>query len=122
MSELSLLWRLLVELGPFLRKPLSPEECHRRVREGFEDREARFLATIERGVFGVPSSPYRKLLEHAGVSAADVRASVARKGVEGTLSDLHEAGVYVTLDEFKGRRPIVRGGLTIETRSRSFDN
>ena len=122
LSELGIFGRLLADLGPFLHHTLTPEECHRRARAGLEQRSARFLATVEKGVFGVPGSPYRRLMEHAGVAPADLRRSVADKGVEGTLSELHASGVYVTLDEFKGRRPIVRGGLTVETRSRHFDN
>jgi hypothetical protein len=35
---------------------------------------------------------------------------------------LREAGVYVTFEEFKGRRPIERGGRTIEVTASDFDN
>ncbi len=121
-SELALLYRLLVDLRPYLRRPLTPEDCHRRARAGLAQRSASFLRMLEHGVFGVPSSPYRRLLEHADVGMSDLRLSVEDKGVERTLSDLHAAGVYLTLGEFKGRTPIVRGGLTIYTRTRDFDN
>ena len=121
-SELMILGRLLRDLGPFLREPLTPAECHRRAREGLRRRAGAFLATLDHGVFRVPSSPYRRLMEHAGVDMPELRRSVEEWGVEGTLARLHEAGVYVTLDEFKGRRPIVRGGLTVDTRTRDFDN
>ena len=43
-------------------------------------------------------------------------------GIEGMLGRLYDAGVHVTLDEFKGRRPIRRGDLVIPTDARSFDN
>src|SRR5262249_15247421 len=36
-----------------------------------------------------------------------------RDGVEGALQRLFRAGVYLTVDEFKGRRPVVRGGVEI---------
>jgi hypothetical protein len=121
-SELAILYRLLVDLGPYLREPLTPEECHRRAREGLKRRSASFLETLEHAVFAVPSSPYRHLLVHADVGMPDLRRSVEDKGVEGTLSDLHAAGVYLTLGEFKGRTPVVRDGLTIDTRTRDFDN
>jgi hypothetical protein len=120
--EAHLLWSLVRDLGPWLRDTLTPEDCHRRAREGLARRSAAFLEMLEHGVFGVPSSPYRALLEHARVDLSDLRDSVERHGVEATLSGLYEAGVYVTLEEFKGRRPIVRDGLVIETRSRDFDN
>jgi hypothetical protein len=121
-SELAILWRLFVDVGPYLRNPLTPDECHRRVRVGLSRRSASFLEMLEHGVFAVPTSPYRRLLEHADVGLPDLRRSVEAKGVEGTLAELHAAGVYLTLGEFKGRTPVVRGGLTIETRSRDFDN
>ena len=121
-SELSLLYRLLADLGPYLRRSLTPEECHRIARADLRLRSTAFLETLEHAVFAVPSSPYRRLLEHADVAMPDIRRSVEEKGVEGTLSDLHAAGVYLTLGEFKGRTPVVRDGLTIETGTRDFDN
>ena len=45
---------------------------------------------------------------------------VADRGLEHALAELHAAGVYLTLDEFKGRRPIVRpGGLEVTTSHRT---
>ncbi len=121
-SEVAGLYRLMRDLGPYLRRPLTPEECHRRAQEGLARRSAAFLAVLEQGVFSVPSSPYQRLMKHAGVGMPDLQRSVAERGVEGTLSDLHAAGVYLTLDEFKGRRPVVRDALTLDTWSRDFDN
>ena len=42
--------------------------------------------------------------------------------VEGALEELRELGVYVTIDEFKGRVPIRRGGLELRPRASDFDN
>lgn len=47
---------------------------------------------------------------------------VTRLGLEGALEAWYDRGVHVSIDEFKGRKPIVRGGLTIETRPEDFDN
>lgn len=44
------------------------------------------------------------------------------KGLEGTLKALRAAGVYVTFEEFKGRKPIVRGSTTIPVAVTDFDN
>jgi hypothetical protein len=77
---------------------------------------------LERGVYGHPASPYRRLLEHAGVRYDDAAALVRGLGLEAGLEALYDKGVYVTIDEFKGRAPIVRGGLTIAARPRDFDN
>lgn len=91
-------------------------------RRGLAQRSASFLRVMSRAVFGQPSSPYRKLLDHAGVGPRDLGELVAAHGVEGALGRLHEAGVFVTLDEFKGRRPVRRGSLRIETGEAAFDN
>ena len=120
--EARILWRLTRALGPWLRDTLTPEECHARAREGLARRSTAFLEMLEHGIYGVAESPYRALLEQARIDLSDVRESVARDGVEETLSNLYEAGVYVTLEEFKGRRPIVRDGLVLETRTHDFDN
>jgi hypothetical protein len=45
-----------------------------------------------------------------------------RQGLESTLEKLHDQGVYVTIDEFKGRRPIERRGLRLEASAGDFDN
>jgi hypothetical protein len=73
-------------------------------------------------VFDRPESPYRQLLARAGCELGDLRATAAAHGVERALELLRDAGVYVTLDELRGRTPIVRDGLEIETRPGSFDN
>ncbi len=92
------------------------------VRERMECREANFLRLLEQNVYGHPPSPYLKLLERARCEFADVRALVRSKGLEGALSALRQAGVYVTFEEFKGRKPIVRNGETIRVTPRDFDN
>ena len=96
----------------FLRRPPTVDGARGRVRERLAQREANFLKIIERSVYGWPRSPYLALLKLAGCELGDVRALVGRHGLEAALQTLREAGVYVTVEEFKGRKPIVRGGLT----------
>jgi hypothetical protein len=48
----------------------------------------------------------------AGIEYGDVERLVRDEGVEGTLSALLRHGVYLTVTEFKGRRPVVRGTLS----------
>ena len=80
-----------------------------------ERREAAFLDAMRRGVYERPGSSYRALLALAGCELRDVERLVGQVGVEGALHALYRAGVYLTVDEFKGRRPIVRGGRTVAT-------
>ena len=77
---------------------------------------------MRRGVFENPKSPYRKLLDHEGITLNDVEGLVRSEGVEGALRRLGSAGIRVSLDEFKGRKPIERPGLTIHTGPGDFDN
>jgi hypothetical protein len=58
----------------------------------------------------------------AGCHFGDIRKMVREEGLEKTLSKLHDEGIYITFEEFKGRRPIIRGGLSIPVSPRDFDN
>ena len=82
----------------------------------------RYLQLLERGIYANSRSPYRRLLEHAGYKFEDVQALVRDQGLEGALSHLHDKGIYVTLDEFKGRAPIRRPGLEFSVSAFDFDN
>jgi hypothetical protein len=109
-------------LREYLRRPLSAAECRRVVEQQLRSRDESFLGVLEKGVFAQPSSPYRALFEAAGIELGDVAQLVQGHGVEGALERLHDAGVYVALDEFKGRRPIERLGLSLPVRPEDFFN
>lgn len=109
-------------LRRFLRERLTLEDARRIVRERLARREVNFLQMLERNVFNFPSSPYLKLLKHAGCELEDVRTILKEKGLDSTLKTLREAGVYITFEEFKGREPIKRNGLTLPVRASDFDN
>jgi hypothetical protein len=113
---------LPLALRRYLRQPLTVDEARRIVTDRLEHREDNFLRIVEQAVYGNPASPYLALLRLAGCDLADLRALVKQKGLEGALRALRRAGVYVTFEEFKGRKPIVRGGATIPVTDRDFDN
>jgi hypothetical protein len=113
--------RYAVGLRSFLRQPLTSEECRRQVERGLNTRDRALLVILERAVYGQARSPYRALLEHAGIELGDVERLLRESGVEGALERLHDEGVYVSLDEFKGRRPIQRPGLSLDVRPENFD-
>jgi hypothetical protein len=114
--------RLGRDLPGYLRMPLTLDQARARVRWGLERREARFLAMATRAVYGHARSPYRRLLAHVGCELGDLEALVAREGLEGALAILAARGVYVSFDEFKGRRPAVRGSARFTFSDRDFDN
>jgi len=109
-------------LRPFLRQPLDPDDAERRLERQLAAREQTFARVLERGVFGHPASPYRALLAWAGVTLGDVHALLAHEGLDATLERLYDAGVYLTLEEFKGRQPLRRPGLELPLRAEDFDN
>ncbi|MBL0712267.1 MAG: hypothetical protein JJV98_01085 [Desulfosarcina sp.] len=122
LSELGLSFRFMRDFPAFLKKPLTPAECERRVRTKLASREASFIDIIERVIFRLPHSPYHQLMRWAAIESHQVKKWVDQRGVEGTLEALYDAGVYLSLDEFKSRTPIVRQGFELRTQPRDFDN
>jgi hypothetical protein len=106
--------RFLWQVPGFLRHPLTIEEARATLRQRLEHREADFLALAQHAIYEYPPSPYRTLLRLAGCEYGDLARLVRRDGVEGALGALLRQGVYLTVDEFKGRRPLSRGGVTVE--------
>jgi hypothetical protein len=94
-----------------VRNPVSPTEARQTMLGRLRRRERDFLALMSRAVFGKPECAYFRLLQRAGCTAGDLARLVQQEGLEGALTALFRAGVYLTVDEFKGRRPIVRGNL-----------
>jgi len=109
-------------LHRFLRRRLSVDEARRIVRERMDRREDNFLRLVERSVYNFPRSPYLPLLKSVGCEFSDLRATVTQKGLDGALRALRAEGAYVTYEEFKGRKPIVRNGLSIPVKASDFDN
>src|SRR5262245_32935568 len=109
-DELVIGARLLWRLPTFLRRPVSAADARATVRRRLERRQADFLGLVRRAVYQYPASPYRLLLDRAGCAYEDVERLVQEDG-EGALRGLFRRGVYLTLDEFKGRRPVVRGSV-----------
>jgi hypothetical protein len=105
--------RLLWRLPAFMRKTIDPAEARSVLRCRFERRGPDFLALMRRAVYDAAGNPYRWLLDLAGCEHGDLTRLVDHEGVEGALRTLLRHGVYLTVDEFKGRCPIVRGNATI---------
>jgi hypothetical protein len=120
--QLGRLLQLARETPGVLRQPLTPEKAMAQVRERMATRESRFLHVLRRLVYDDPKSPYRRLLEWAGCEYADLERSVATCGVESTLEQLRDAGVCLSLEEFKRIQPITRSGLVLEPEEGDFDN
>ena len=114
--------RFLVHLPAYLRNPLTIPEARAILRRRLEQREEDFLNLIKFAVLGNPTNPYRALLQQAGCEYGDIDLLVKKEGLEGGLLELFHAGVYLTMDEYKGRRPVVRGSTTIAATPRLLRN
>lgn len=114
--------RLLRTLPSLLRNPLTPERARTRVQQRLEQRQATFLAIAREAIYRRPMSPYLRMLEGIGCEYGDLDRLVKSDGLEAALRVLFLQGVYVNVEEFKGRRPIVRGTLTIEPDPTAFLN
>lgn len=122
LRELRLAARFLGCLPGHLRRPLTVEHAAATVRARLARREADFLHLVARTVYANPRSPYRRLLALAGCEQGDLERLVHAEGLEGALQVLFRAGVYLTVDEFKGRRPVRRGSAEIPCRPEDLRN
>jgi hypothetical protein len=120
--DLASAWRLLRGLPALLRHPLTVEEAGATLRAHLAQREARFLSLVQRTVYANPASPYRALFRAAGCEAGDLAALVQREGLDAALRRLYRAGVYLTVDELKGRVPAVRGSTAVEVTPAQLTN
>ena len=61
-----------------------------------------------------------KLFENAGCKLEDLQDLVCAEGLEAALGRLAAEGVYLSTEEFKGKRPVVRGSSTFEIRQKDL--
>jgi hypothetical protein len=122
LADLAAAGRFARELPVFLRQRMSPARAKVVLDERLEQRADDFLALADAAVFGGKETPYRRLLARAGCERGDLVRLVRREGLEPALLALAREGVYLTVDELKGRRPVVRGGVTLEVSPESVWN
>lgn len=114
--------RFALGLRGFLRRRITLDDAKATIEARLASREDAFLRLVERAVFARRKSPYLFLFQQAGCTLGDVRENVRRDGLEPTLGKLHDSGVNVSVDEFKGNVPLRRGGRTFASSAADFDN
>jgi hypothetical protein len=114
--------RLLWHLPSFLRSTFTLDEARAILRDRLERRELAFLDLARRAIFQHGRGPYHQLLRLVGCEYGDLERLASQDGLEGTLRGLARQGVYLTVDEFKGRRPVVRGSATLTVDPRHLRN
>jgi hypothetical protein len=112
----------VARLRRWLQDAISFEEARARVAQRLRTRDESFLNLIRRCVFGNPRSPYLPLFRQAGCEHDDLVRGIRQHGLEEELRRLKDAGVWISLDEFKGRVPIVRGDVELRRSPSDFDN
>jgi len=113
---------LMAGLPSLLREPVTVAAARAVQAAALCARNDQFLTMVTEAGFRRPDSALGRLLHHAGVESGDVRGLLAREGLEATLRALATSGVYVLVDEFKGRRELVRGSLRLQVGPGSFAN
>lgn len=103
---------LVCGLREFFREPVTLEKAKEEIQRALETREQRFLDLVRTQVYDREASPYLKLFRMAGCDFADLQTYICRHGLEKTLEKLAQEGVYLTQDEFKGKKEVVRGTLS----------
>jgi hypothetical protein len=114
--------RFVSGLPGFFRHRITLDQARDTIRCRLRVREEAFLSLVSTSVYGQRSSPYLALLRRAGCELGDLTDLVRNDGLESALARLHAEGVCVSFEEFKGRVPIVRNGLQLNTTADDFDN
>ena len=105
-------FRFFGKLPFYLHRRVSLPEARALQANRLRRRSERFLHRVRRDVFDHPGSVYHELFRHAGCELADVEIAIRKDGLEDTLARLFRAGVYLTVDEYKGRRGGPVGGMS----------
>ena len=109
-------------LRPYFKTTLDLDAARRMLDAQLAARATTFALVLRRAIFEKKDSPYRRLFDWAGISYPDAEQMLVRDGLETTLERLYDAGISLTLEEFKGWRPVLRPGLELEVRQEDFDN
>ena len=111
---------LVADLRRFLRERMTLKQAEEEIKRAVDSRQENFLELLRTKVYERPSSPYLKLLKIAGCEYSDLRTEVRRYGLEEALHRLATEGVYLTSDEFKGKKEVVRGGQSFRVCPEDF--
>jgi len=118
--------RFLFGVRKYLKGRIDPTEAldisKKLLHERMTKRENNFLQLINKGIYGYPKSPYIKLLNVKKISFQDIRKWVENDGLENTQKRRVHEGIYFTVDEFKGKKDVVRNGLKYRVGESYFDN
>ncbi len=122
LNSMLMYWRLASGLRKFLSEPITLEQCHQIIKHGLEDREQNLLGVVKKTIYENKSSPYLKLLKLVSCEYGDFERMVRSDGIEPALAKLAKEGVYISIEEFKGKKEVARSGKTFSFKESDFDN
>ena len=120
-SDLAGLVTLIKGVPEFFAERVTLERAKEQIRKDLDNRENRFLDVVRSSIYEHETSPYLKLLRFAGCEYADLQTQVRRSGLEETLGQLAGEGVYLTSEEFKGKKEVVRGAHSFRVTPADFN-
>jgi hypothetical protein len=121
-SDLKGLFALVRAVPEFFSERITLQRAEEEIKRDLGRREETFLESTRARIYERPSSAYLKLLKLARCEYSDLRAQVRRFGLEETLKQLAAEGVYLTADEFKGKKEVVRGGKSFRVAPGQFES
>jgi hypothetical protein len=104
-----------------LSHPYSANQAQELMRDRLDSRSASFISLCMSTIFKNPDNPFAMLLHSAGYTPDRLENSVSSRGLETTLSDLANKGVYLDIEEFKGKKPVIRRGLSLHFSASDVD-
>ena len=113
--------RLAAALPSFFRERITLQQAEERTKRLLGSRAEKFLEVARSEIYGRMQSPYLLLLRDAGCEFSDLETSINRRGLESTLVKLAEEGVYLSSDEYKGKKEVIRGRLSFRVSPKDFE-
>jgi len=111
----------VASLPRFFRATVTLDRAKEEIWRLLDNRNETFLSLMQDRIYENRSSPYLRLLKFVGCEFADFRYQVNRNGVERTLEQLAAEGAYLTSDEFKGKKDVVRGNFSFKVSPGDFE-
>jgi hypothetical protein len=114
--------RFMADLRSFLTTPIGFDAARAAILRRFDNRNQLFLRMARDCIYGNPASPYLPLLKDAGCRYDDMASELEHGDLESLLRKLKDNGVWISFDEYKGRKPIRRGSTLYPATGHGFDN
>ncbi|HEX7475152.1 MAG TPA: hypothetical protein VF318_04230 [Dehalococcoidales bacterium] len=121
-DNLKMYSRFALGLRGFFKEPITLAQAEEIIRQRLRNREHNLLLLVKRAIYDYKISPYLKLLELAGCEYGDFENIVRSDGIEPALKKLALKGVYISIEEFKGKKEVTRGGNVFKFKESDFDN